>query len=148
MGIIIFLLCSLLETVNIQLGMALGLFAVFAILRFRTVNYTTKDMTYVFTVIGISVINSQAFIPPPFLGALVINIIIIITAIILESFNKKNTHTQAFVVFNNLKLLDPLRKDELLKELTLQTGLNIEKITINKIDIAKGNAVLMINFRE
>ena len=64
MGIIIFLLCSLLQTVDIQLGMALGLFAVFAILRFRTINYTAKDMTYIFTVIGISVINSQANIPP------------------------------------------------------------------------------------
>ncbi|HRR93748.1 MAG TPA: DUF4956 domain-containing protein, partial [Bacteroidales bacterium] len=59
-GVVIFLITSLLNTVNIQLGLALGLFAVFAILRFRTVNYSVKDMTYVFTVIGISVINSQA----------------------------------------------------------------------------------------
>jgi len=77
------------RTVNIQLGMALGLFAVFAILRFRTVNYTAKDMTYIFTVIGVSVINSQANISPSLLGALLVNSIIIITAIILELFLKK-----------------------------------------------------------
>ncbi len=65
MGIIIFLLCALLQTVNIQLGMALGLFAIFSILRFRTVNFSAKEMTYIFVVIGVSVINSQANIPPP-----------------------------------------------------------------------------------
>jgi hypothetical protein len=95
MGTIIFLLVSLLTTVNIQLGMALGLFAVFGILRFRTVNYTAKDMTYIFTIIGISVINSQANIPPPILGGLIVNTIIIIIAIILELFLKKNAQSRA-----------------------------------------------------
>jgi hypothetical protein len=138
MGTIIFLLVSLLTTVNIQLGMALGLFAVFGILRFRTVNYTAKDMTYIFTIIGISVINSQANIPPPVLGALAVNSIIIILAIILELFLKKNALTRVVIRYNKLKLLNPDLRKELLKDLSAHTGLNIEKVNIRRINIGKG----------
>jgi hypothetical protein len=148
MGIIIFLLVSLLTTVNIQLGMALGLFAVFGILRFRTVNYTAKDMTYIFTIIGISVINSQANIPPPILGAIVVNSIIIIIAIVLELFLKKNTLTPVVVLYNKLQLLNPDLRTDLLKDLTVQTGLNIEKVRIRRIDIDKGKAELEVFFKD
>jgi hypothetical protein len=148
MGTIIFLLVSLLTTVNIQLGMALGLFAVFGILRFRTVNYTAKDMTYIFTVIGISVINSQANIPPPILGGLVVNSIIILLAIILELFLKKNSLARVVVRYNNLKLLDPDLRNDLLIDLAARTGLKIEKIKILKINIGKGRAELEVFFRD
>jgi hypothetical protein len=148
LGIIIFLLCSLLGTVNIQLGMALGLFAVFAIMRFRTVTYTTKDMTYTFTVIGISVINSQANIPPPVIGALIVNSIIIITVIILELFLKKNALTKVLIVYSKPEQLNPDARKELMKELSQQTGLSIEKVKIRKIDIIRGNAELDVYFKE
>jgi len=148
MGTIIFLLVSLLTTVNIQLGMALGLFAVFGILRFRTVNYTAKDMTYIFTIIGISVINSQANIPPPVLGALAVNSIIIVLAIILELFLKKNALTRVVIRYNKLKLLNPDLRNDLLKDLTEHTGLNIEKVKIRRINIGKGRAELEVFYRD
>ena len=148
MGIIIFLLCSLLGSVNIQVGMALGLFAIFAILRFRTVTYTTKDMTYTFAVIGVSVINSQANIPPPVMGALIVNFVILDAAFILELFLKKNAMEMIHIVYNKPELLNPGSRVELLKELSNQTGLIIEKVKIRKIDIGKGNADLEVFFRE
>ena len=128
--------------------MALGLFAVFGILRFRTVNYTAKDMTYIFTIIGISVINSQANIPPPILGGLVINSIIILIAIILELFLKKNALTRVVVRYNKLKLLNPDLRNELLTDLTARTGLNVEKVRILRINIGKGRAELEVFFRD
>lgn len=148
MGIIIFLLTSLLETVDIQLGMALGLFAIFAILRFRTVNYTAKDMTYVFTVIGVSVVNSLANIPPPVVGALLVNSIIVISALLLEIFLKNKAMTQVTIVYNKIQLLKPESRAELLQDLSLQTGLKVEKVRIRKIEIAKSNAELEVFFRE
>ena len=148
MGIIIFLLCSLLQTVNIQLGMALGLFAIFAILRFRTVNFSAKDMTYIFVVIGVSVINSQANIPPPVFGAIVINSIIIISAFLLELFLRKDAFTPVIIIFNKTELLVPEMRQELLKELSAKTGQQIEKIIIRKIDINKGNVELEGFFRD
>jgi len=148
MGIIIFLLVSLLETVDIQLGMALGLFAVFAILRFRTVNYSVKDMTYIFTVIGISVINSQANIPPPLVGAIVVNSIIILAAYFLEIFLQKRAHTSILIIYNNLELLKPGFKKDLIRDLSAQTGQKVEKVIIRKIDIIKKTAELEIYFMD
>jgi hypothetical protein len=148
MGIIIFLLCALLQTVNIQLGMALGLFAIFSILRFRTVNFSGKEMTYIFVVIGVSVINSQADIPPPVLGAIVVNSIIILSALLLEFFLRKDTFTPVTIVFGKPELLVPEMRKELLKELSLKTGQQIEKIIIRKIDINKSTVELEGFFRD
>jgi len=148
MGIIIFLLTSLLGTVDIQLGMALGLFAIFAILRFRTINYTAKDMTYVFTIIGVSVVNSMANIPPPVVGAVLVNSIIIISALLLEKFLKNKALTPVIILYNKIQLLKPEARTELLQDLSLQTGLRVEKVRIRKIDIAKSNAELEVFFNE
>ena len=66
------------------MGMALGLFAVFSIMRFRTENLETKNMAYLFTVIGISVINAMFDFPHPVRGTILVNIIIILTVFLLE----------------------------------------------------------------
>lgn len=147
-GVVIFFITSLLNTVNIQLGLALGLFAVFAILRFRTVNYTVKDMTYVFTVIGISVINSQANIPPPLIGAIIINSLILLISYLLEIFLQKRSFSSFTVSYRNTDLLKPAMKTELLRDLSDITGRNIVKVTIKEIDTVKGDAELEVFFRE
>lgn len=148
MGVIIFLLTSLLGTVNIQLGMALGLFAIFAILRFRTVNYTAKDMTYVFTVIGISVINSLANIPPPVLGAAIVNSVILLAALLLELFLKNKALAQTTVLCDKIQLLSPGYRAELLKDLSVSTGLDIRKVRIRRIDLGKNNVELEVFYME
>jgi hypothetical protein len=147
-GIIIFLIVSLLETVDLKMGMALGLFAVFGILRFRTINFSSKDMTYFFTVIGISIVNSQAHIPPPVIGAVVINSIILLAAFILEITLKKTILTSYIINFKKPELLLPTARTELLKELSVHTGHNIEKVVIRKFDITKGNAELEVFFKD
>jgi hypothetical protein len=148
MGIMIFLICSILETLEIQMGMALGLFALFSILRFRTINYSVKEMTYTFTIIGISVINSQAHIPPPLIGAITINSIVILGIYILECYIHKKAFSSFIMIYNKLELLHPGLKQDLLKDLSLQTGYNIEKVKIEKVDIGKGTAEIEIFFRE
>ena len=148
MGIVIFLICSILETNDIQMGMALGLFAIFAILRFRTVNYSVKEMTYTFTIIGISVINSQADVRPAVLGALLVNSIIVLTAYLLEIYLQKKSMTSLIVIYNKLKLLKPNLRKELLSELSDHTGQNIERIIIRKMDISKGNAEVEVYFKD
>ena len=86
MGIMIFLVCILLKTVEVQLGIALGLFAIFAIMRFRSRNLPLRQMAYFFTVIGISVINAMAVFYQPVRGPIVINAIIILSVFLLEKF--------------------------------------------------------------
>jgi hypothetical protein len=148
MGIMIFLVVSLLETIEIQLGMALGLFAIFAILRFRTRNLSAKDMTYIFTTIGVSVINSQAHIPPPVLGAIVINSIIILSVYLLEFYLQKRTFNSFIIIYRKLDLLAPDYTKELLIDLSRHTGQNIERVKILKMNIRKGNAEVEVYFKD
>lgn len=89
MGIMIFMLCIVLKDVTLQMGMALGLFAVFSIIRYRTRNMAIKDMAYLFTVIGISAINALLDYPNPVRGTILVNSIIILTIFLLEISFKK-----------------------------------------------------------
>jgi hypothetical protein len=143
----IFLICSILGTIDLKVGTALGLFAIFAIIRFRTVQYSVKDMTYVFVIIGISVINSQANIPPPILGAIVINVSILLITYLLELFLLAKSLNKLRITYNKLELLKPDRKDDLLKDLSGYTGQKIEKVTIKRLNIKKGNAEVEAYFK-
>ena len=147
MGIVIFFMCSILDSVELQLGMALGLFAIFSILRFRTVNYSVKDMTYIFAIIGVSVVNSLANVPPPVISALVINGLIILFTLILELFINNRAYVSLVVIYDNLLLLKSENDPELLRELSEQTGKKIEKVKVQKFDISRGIAELEVYYR-
>jgi hypothetical protein len=163
MGTIIFMVCILLKDVELQMGMALGLFAVFSIIRYRTRNMAIKDMSYLFTVIGISAINALLDYPHPVRGTILVNSIIILTVFLLEIFfrrkhkksskkdKKKDDKESIFlehkVLYDNLALLNPGKMDLLIKDISARTGINIEKIQIRKIDLVKGNAELDVFYR-
>jgi hypothetical protein len=147
-GIMIFLICAILGNKEIKMGTALGLFALVAIIRFRTVQYSAKDITYVFIIIGVSVINSQANIPPPILGAVIVNSIILLVTWLLEIFLQRKSLSKLEVTYNNLELLKPGREDDLFKDLFQYTGQDIKRVTIQKINIDKSNAELDVYFKK
>jgi uncharacterized protein YhhL (DUF1145 family) len=153
MGIMIFLVCILLKTVEVQLGIALGLFAIFAIMRFRSENLRLREMTYFFTVIGVAVINAMASFYNPVRGTILINLIIILSVFLLEIFlnskasgkkKKKKTPGTTMLLYNRLELLDPDRKKELLNDITSRTNIKVDNVEIKKIDLIKGTAELEI----
>jgi hypothetical protein len=147
-GISIFLLCSILGTIELKMGTALGLFAVFAILRFRTVQYSVKDITYFFVVIGVSVINSQANIHPHILGAILINTGIILVTWFMEIFLLKKSMDTLLVVYHKIDLLKPGHRKDLIKDLSHQTGQNIENFKIRRINTGKGTARIDVYFKD
>ena len=145
MGMIIFSLCALLKGVEIQMGMALGLFAIFSIIRFRTSNFSTKDMSYLFTILGISAINAMIDFPHPVRGTIIFNSILILTILLLElSFKetgdtadlkdekkgkkekkkkdkkakKEKSQNSHLVIYDNLQLLNPDKINELMKDIS------------------------------
>ncbi len=89
-GIIVFFVCSMMKTIDIGIGMGFGLFAIFSILRFRTRNFSIKDMAYIFTTIGVSVVNSLSMPKYPIVGVIIINIIVMLAVFILEEYLKMN----------------------------------------------------------
>ncbi len=175
MGIMLFMICILLKKSEMQMGMALGLFAIFSIMRFRTENLVTKNMAYLFAVIAVSVINAMFDFPHPVRGTILVNIIIILTILILEislnKFNKeaedkaekkaekktekragKNHEKKKFskhqILYDKLALLNPDKMDDLLSDISKRTGIKIDKVKIRKIDLINANAVLDVYFRE
>lgn len=147
-GIAVFFICSMLKDIEIQIGMGLGLFAIFSILRFRTRNFSVKDMAYIFTAIGISVINSVNTPGIPFFGFVIINTIIVLTALVLEEYLKNNSFCKFSIFYDNLDLLKPGSNHKLIKDLSARTGHNILKVNIRNIDLKREIAHLDVFFKE
>jgi len=163
MGIIIFLVCVVLKGIELHIGMAFGLFALFSIVRFRTRNIEVKEMSYFFTIMGVAAINALIEFPHPIRGAVLINSIVILTIFILElAYHKvdatidkkelkkalaKNSLSQTMVQYNNLELLNPAKIQDLISDIALKTGINAEKIEIKRIDLNTGTAELDVSYR-
>ncbi len=137
MGIMIFVLCIVLKDVELQMGMALGLFAVFSIIRYRTKNMAIKDMAYLFTVIGISAVNALLDYPNPVRGTILVNSIIIITIFLLEISFKKTD--------KNKEVKDAKVKKELTPEELEQKKAKKEQKKLNKPAPLKKHQVLYDN---
>lgn len=148
LGVMIFLVCAILGSQEVHIGFALGLFALFTIIRFRTVPFSVKDITYMILIIGISIVNSQAYVDPPILGAVIINITIIGITWFLEKLLEKKGIEKLDVTFNKIELLKPENRKVLLKELSILTGQNIERVNIVKIDFERGRSDLVVYFKE
>jgi hypothetical protein len=147
-GITVFFICSMLKDIKIEIGMGLGLFAIFSILRFRTRNFSVKDMAYTFTTIGISVINSVNMTGFPIIGFIIINLLIVLSVFILEEHLKKNMFSKYSIFYDNLELLKPGNNHKLIKDIAGKTGQNIIKIRIRYIDFKRDIAQLEVYFKE
>jgi hypothetical protein len=148
MGIMIFFIGSVLNAIFLEIGMAVGLFAVFTILRLRTTNVSIKDMAYMFTTIGVSVINSLKMVGFPLLGIVIINFIIIGSAYLLEQFIVKNASESYSIVYRNLELLRTNKKQRLLKDISELTGKDVIKVKVRRVDYKSEVALLDIFFKE
>jgi hypothetical protein len=147
-GIVVFFVSSIMKKIDIGIGLAFGLFAIFGILRLRTRNFSVKDMAYLFASIGLSVINALGMVVLPLTGILIINVIIILSAFLLEQFLSVNLFLKHSIVYDKLELLKPENQHRLMKDLSARTGRNILRISIEKIDYKRDTADLDIFFRE
>ena len=147
-GIIVFFICALLKDIGMGLGLGFGLFAIFSILRFRTRNFSVKDMAYIFTTIGISVINSMNMQEVPIYGYLIINFIIVISVFILEEHLKKNMFRKYSIFYDNLELLKPGNNHKLIKDLSSRTGLKVLWVRIRNMDLKRNVAEVDVYFKE
>jgi multisubunit Na+/H+ antiporter MnhG subunit len=148
MGIVAFFIVSILRSVFIEMGMGFGLFAIFGLLRLRTQNFTAKDMAYTFATFGIAVINALKLLKFPLLGVLIINVIIILTAYILEEFILKYKTETHEIIYDKLEFLKPDKKDKLLRDVSLRTGKEILKVKIRRINYKRNRALLEVSYKE
>jgi len=147
MGIMVFFVNSMMSSVQLDFGFAFGMFAIFAILRFRTNSVSLKDMAYIFTVIGISMMNSLKVFKFPMLGIFVFNIIILISIYILEEYLLRNKSDSHIITYENLELLKPDKEQKLMKDISQVTGKNVFKVKVQRIDYRRSVAVLEIFYK-
>lgn len=147
MGIMVFFVNSMMTSVTLDFGFAFGMFAIFAILRFRTNSISLKDMIYIFAVIGISMMNSLKVFKFPMFGIFIFNFIILISVYILEEFILKHKTDSHIITYENLDLLKHDKEQKLLKELSQITGKNVFRAKVQRIDYKRSVAVLEIFYK-
>lgn len=145
-AVTVFLLIFLLDSVRLQLGMALGLFAIFGILRYRTEQISIREMTYLFVVIGISVINGLAM-TISYVELFVTNGLFIGAVAIMESSKiVKHIGTKA-ILYEKIELIKPEKAAELRADLEERTGLNIIKVEVGQIDFLRDTAIVKVYYK-
>jgi len=145
---VVFLLCILLENVKLQLGFAFGLFAIFGILRYRTNAIPIKEMTYLFLIIGISVVNALANKKVSWAELLFTNLAILGIIYVLERVWLVRHESSKIVVYEKIDLIKPEKYELLKKDLEERTGLTINRIEVGRIDFLRDTAKLMIYYYE
>ena len=147
-GTIVFIICSLLRWVQLELGLVLGLFAIFSIIRFRTINVGVKEMSYLFMTVGISAVNAL-MTQNECIGWIVFaNLIVMIIAYVIEKVYYSNRLSRRTITYNNTDLIKPSKHALLMKDLQEMTELNIIRFEIGKVDYIKNNAQIKIYFKD
>ncbi len=145
-SVAIFLLCFLLGSVKMELGFALGLFAVFSIIRYRTDSIPIKEMTYLFVVIIVSVINALANKKISYVELVSTNLLIVGSLYILEKILHLRQELSYRVLYEKIENVQAGKEDELLADLKTRTGINITRFEIDKIDFLRDVAYINIFF--
>ncbi|MDA7748198.1 DUF4956 domain-containing protein [Bacteroidia bacterium] len=145
-GIIVFFLCFTLKKYELDIGMALGLFAIFGIIRYRTHPIPIKEMTYLFVVIGVSVVNSLANQKMSYAEILSANIVIVITLFIIERVWFTHNVSVKIINYEKIENIKPENAAALRADLEERTGLKIENITVGDVDFLRDSAKITVTY--
>lgn len=149
MGLMIFLIASILDQIEIEFGFALGLFAIFAIIRFRSPPIDLKELTYLFLVIGVSVINALVdFKSNTWYGLFIANFIVLSTAFFMEIYKPRSYVIKRLLVFRPSDFSVLNNNDLLMEEIRESTGIEVLKVEINKINPKKKQVSVWVFFND
>jgi Domain of unknown function (DUF4956) len=147
-GAITFFICFSLKKLDIDTGMGLGLFAIFGIIRYRTNTVEIKEMTYLFLIIGLSVINSLASNRISVMEVIIVNGSIIGLTAGFEYLWLLKHETRKTIVYERIDLIRPEHYDEMMADLKQRTGLEINRFEVGKINFLRDVAQVMIYYYE
>jgi hypothetical protein len=132
--------------VEMSMGAAFGLFAVFSMLRYRTEGISMKDMTYLFLVIAMGLLTAVSKGSWDELGLL--NVIILIVTFVMESNILMKKETSKNIIYENIEMIKPENHAQLINDLQMRTGIKINRIAIGKIDFLKDVAQVKMFYYE
>ena len=147
-NILTFFICFLLRKVPMEMGFALGLFAVFGILRYRTEAIPIRQMTFLFIVIGISMINALSNKSISILELFFTNGLITLLTYLIDRVWFKSSELKKSILYEKIQLIIPEKEKELIEDLKQRTGLNVHAVSIDKIDFLRDTAAITIYYNE
>lgn len=147
-NVLIFFVCLLLNSVRIKMGFAFGLFALFGLLRYRTGSLPLKEMTYLFAVIVIAVVNALMNERISIVEILFFNAVIIGVTALTEHYLGEPDLAESRVKYNNITLLLSGNTDDILQDLRAKTGLPVKKFTVEEFDTTKNTVEIKILYSE
>lgn len=145
-GTITFFLCFGLKKLDIDTGMGLGLFAIFGIIRYRTDAIEIKEMTYLFLIIGISVVNALASNQVSISEMAIINFTVVTMTYILEYKWLVKHETRKTINYERIDLIIPEKYEAMKLDLEKRTGLSINRVEVGKIDFLNDTAQIRIYY--
>jgi hypothetical protein len=135
-----------LKKLDIDTGMGLGLFAIFGIIRYRTDAIEIKEMTYLFLIIGISVVNSLASNQISIAEMAIINVSVVLLTFVLENVWLIKHETRKTINYERIDLIIPEKYDEMKADIEKRTGIAINRFEIGKIDFLTDTAQVRIYY--
>jgi hypothetical protein len=145
-SVAVFMLVFLLENVKIELGFALGLFAIFGIIRYRTDAIPIKEMTYLFVIIAVSVINALSKDYFGYLELTFVNILLVGALWVLERILMLRQEDSLQIIYENIENIHESKEAELIADLEKRTGIKIRRYRIDKVDFLRDVARITIYF--
>ena len=142
-SISIFFLIYLLGSVKIKVGMALGLFAIFGIIRYRTETVPVREMTYLFVIISLSVINAIA-VNLSAAEIFATNVIYVLSVCVVESFSGFRHVSSKLILYDRVDNIHPHQRAELIEDLKKRTGLHIVRVEVGAINFLQDTVMLKI----
>lgn len=140
-----FLLIFLMENVNLQIGLTLGLFAIFGVIRYRTETVPVREMTYLFVIIATSVINGLA-LNISYVELIVANALIFLLIWAMES-RVLLRHTSAkLVIYEKIQLITPERREEMITDLEQRLGHKVNKVEVGHVDFLRDVAFVKVYY--
>ncbi len=145
MAVSVFFLINLLGDVQIKIEFALGLFAVFGIIRYRTESMPVREMTYLFLILALSVINGLSA-NMGWATLIGVNLLFILTTWLFESIKVKGCLAVKLVQYDRIELIKPDQREQLIADLCERTGLDIVKVEVGGIDFLRDMSVIKIYY--
>ena len=144
-GAAMFLLIFLMESVSIQIGMTLGLFAIFGVIRYRTETVPIREMTYLFIFICVAVINGLA-LNISYVELLVANALLIALIMTVEG-RRLLRHTSAkLVIYEKINLITPDKREEMIADLEERLGHKVNKVEVGHVDFLRDVAFVKVYY--
>ena len=147
-SIIVFFLCFTLKKYKLDIGLALGLFAIFGIIRYRTNPINIREMTYLFIVIGVSIMNAFVNKKMSYAEIFFANIAVLTAIWVIEKVWNLNPEVTKVIVYENIENIKPENFQLLKVDVENRIGIKVNRIEVGDVDFIKDSAKITVYYRK